>query len=83
MSLTKTTTIDSISVVGEFKTLLVKESTKVMDGDVLVAEKNHRASYQPDTDVSTLPEEVQTVANAVWTQAVKDAFQASVDAYEV
>lgn len=77
MSLTKTTTIDSINVVGEFKTILVREVTKVMDGETLVAESNHRSSYQPDTDVSTLPSDVQTVANAVWTQAVKDAYQAS------
>lgn len=77
MSLTKTTTIESINVVGEFKTLLVKEVTKVMDGDTLVAESNNRSSHQPDTVVSTLPSEVQTVANAVWTQAVKDAYAES------
>lgn len=77
MSLTKTTSIYSINIVGDFKTLLVREITKVMDGETLVAESNHRSSYQPDTDISTLPSEVQTVANAVWTQAVKDAYAES------
>jgi len=82
MSLTKTTTIDSINIVGEFKTIFVKEVTKITDGQELIAEKNHRYSYQPDTDISILPEEVQAVANLVWTQEVKDAFQASLPVVE-
>ena len=82
MSLTKTTTIDSINIVGEFKTIFVKEVTKITDGEELVAEKTHRSSYQPDTNISTLPEEVQAVANLVWTQEVKDAFQASLPVVE-
>ena len=45
MSLTKTTTIDSINIVGEFKTIFVKEVTKITDGQKLIAEKNHRYSY--------------------------------------
>ena len=82
MSLTKTTTIDSINIVGEFKTIFVKEVTKITDGQELITEKNHRYSYQPDTDISILPEEVQAVANLVWTQEVKDAFQASLPVVE-
>ena len=74
MSLTKTITIDSINVVGELKTILVRKVTKVMDGETLIAKSNHRSSYQPDTDVSTLPSEVQAIANAVWTNEVIAAY---------
>lgn len=79
MSLTKTTTIDKIEVVGEFKTLLVKEITKITEDGNVVAEKLYRSSHQPDTDVSTLPADVQLVANAVWTQAIKDAYAESLE----
>ena len=79
MSLSKTTTVDKIEVVGEFKTLLVKEITKITEDGNIVAEKLHRSSHQPDTDVSTLPADVQLVANAVWTQAIKDAYAESLE----
>ena len=76
MAITKSTSNEVIEIVGEHKLIGVKKITTINEDGAVISKSNHRTTYSPDTDVSTLDADVAVVANAVWTQAVKDAYQA-------
>lgn len=75
MAITKSTSNEVIEVVGEYKLIGVKKITTINEDGTIISKSNHRTTYTPDADVSTLDADVAVVANAVWTQAVKDAYQ--------
>ena len=76
MAITKSTSNEVIEVVGEYKLIGVKKITTINEDGEVISKSNHRSTYSPDTDVSTLDADVAAVASAVWTQEVKDAYQA-------
>lgn len=78
MSLNKEIKISSIEVAGEYKHLNIEKKIIIKENGSVISESNHRSCYSPDTDVSTLDQEVADIANVVWTQAVKDAYAAAV-----
>ena len=57
--------------------LQCRETTTVKKDGVEVGSNIRRFTKTPDQDVSSEVAEVQKVANALWTQAVKDAYTAS------
>ena len=85
MALTKETIEDKIEIVGEHKNIQVRTATVIKeDGveinrsfhrrtlDCIASEKNEDNSWtHTDTDVSGESAEVQGIATAVWTDAVK------------
>jgi hypothetical protein len=71
--------IDKIEVV-ETGAILVREVTRVFNGDELIAQSFHRWSFAPGSDVSAMPENVQAVANAAWTDDVVAAYNARIAA---
>jgi len=85
MALTKETIEDKIEIVGEYKNIQVRTATVIKeDGveinrsfhrrtlDCIASEKNEDNSWtHTDTDVSGESTEVQGIATAVWTDAVK------------
>jgi hypothetical protein len=75
MAITKSTSNEVIEVVGEYKFIGVKKITTINEDGEVISKSNHRTTYSPDTDVSTLDADVAVVANVVWTQAVKDEYQ--------
>lgn len=75
MAITKQTTIEEIQVAGEYKQIFVLEVTKILEDGVEISKSNHRTSYLPSEDVSSLDSQIVDIANVVWTQAVKDAWQ--------
>lgn len=75
MALTKQTTIQEIQVAGEYKQIFVLEVTKILENGVEISKSNHRTSYLPSEDVSSLDPQISAIANVVWTQAIKDAWQ--------
>ena len=87
MAITKEIEIAKIEVVGEYKAVQVATDTVIKEDDVEISRSRHRTSYfsgdidtlnsnaWTDTDISAEPTEVQAVANAVWTDAVKDAWK--------
>ena len=75
MAITKSTSNEVIEVVGEYKLIGVKKITTINEDGEVISKSNHRTTYSPDTDVSTLDADVAVVANVVWTQAVKDEYQ--------
>jgi len=86
MALTKTTVEDKIEVVGDFKAIQVRTATVIKeDGKELTRTFNRKtlgcgsideSDNWVDTDISAESTEVKGIANAVWTQSVKDAYKA-------
>ena len=86
MAITKETQIGKIEVVGKYKSVQVRTDTVVMEDGEELSRKYHRHALTcgtldadnnlVDTDISGENSEVQAVCNAVWTQAVKDAYKA-------
>ena len=79
MAITKETSNETIEVSGQYKIIGVKKITTILEDGNVISKSNHRTTYTPDTDVSTLDSDVAEIANVVWTQAVKDAWQTYVN----
>ena len=87
MSITKEIIEDKIEVVGDYKTIQVRTATVIKEDGVELNRSFHRHVLEcvssvknaddswthTDTDVSGESTEVQGIANAVWTDAVKTA----------
>jgi hypothetical protein len=92
MALTKVITEDKIEVVGDHKNIQVRTRTSVMEDGVELSSGFHRhvlscstksGDTWGDTDISSESTEVQAICNAVWTDAVKTAYQTAMDAAEI
>lgn len=77
---------------GPHKTVQVRQATVIKDDGVEVSRNYHRhvlncrtktGDSWGDTDISGEDSSVRAVCQAVWTQSVKDAFEAAVDAQEL
>ena len=91
MALTKEVVIDKIEVL-ELGQVQVRTVTRVMEDGTELSSSFHRHVIEPstkasgswaDTDISGEDAEVQAIANAKWTSAVKTAYQTMVDAQAV
>jgi hypothetical protein len=67
MSLTKTVTIDQITIT-ENGTVLVREVTRIMEDDIEISKQYHRTSFEKDSDVSEQPQQVQNICAAAWKE---------------
>lgn len=76
MAITKETQIAKIEVVGEYKAVQIATDTVIKEDGVELSRSRHRKVVHPDQDITGEDAEVQVVCNAVWTQAVKDAWTA-------
>ena len=76
MAITKETQITKIEVVGEYKAVQIATDTVIKEDGVELSRSRHRHVVHPDQDISSEDAEVQAVCNAVWTQAVRDAWTA-------
>ena len=76
MAITKETQIAKIEVVGEYKAVQIATDTVIKEDGVELSRSRHRKVVHPDQDITGEDAEVQAVCNAVWTQAVKDAWTA-------
>ena len=77
MALIKTTKIDKVEFVGEWKKLQVRYITEVKDGEEVVAQSYSRDGYFPNQE---LPTDLQPYAGGVWTEEFIAEYQAEVDA---
>ena len=74
MAITKETQIAKIEVVGDYKAVQIATDTVIKEDGVELSRSRHRKVVHPDQDITGEDAEVQAVCNAVWTQAVKDAW---------
>ena len=93
MALTEETLQDKIEVVGDYKAVQVRTATVIKRDGIEISRSFHRhvlqcrtKSGEPaawgDTDISGQSAEVQAICNAVWSDAVKTAYQTAMDAQE-
>ena len=91
MALTESTVEDKIEVVGDHKHVQVRTATVIARDGTEISRSFSRhvltcstKSGDPlawgDTDISGESTEVQAICNAVWTDAVKTAYQTAQDA---
>jgi hypothetical protein len=87
MAITKETIEDKIEIVGDYKAIQVRTATVIKEDGVELTRSFHRHAVDcvssvkneddswthTDTDVSGQSTEVQSIATAVWTDAVKTA----------
>ncbi len=88
MALTKEVVIDKIEVL-ELGQVQVRTATRIKEDGVQLSQAYSRHVVVPstkasgswaDTDISGEDAEVQAIANAKWTAAVKTAYQEMIDA---
>tara|TARA_R100000234_G_scaffold110976_1_gene83702 strand:- start:1036 stop:1287 length:252 start_codon:yes stop_codon:yes gene_type:complete len=75
MAIIKETEIAKIEVVGQYKAIQVRIDTVIKEDDTEISRTAHRHTIHPDDDISGEDAEVQAVANAVWTDEVKSAWE--------
>ena len=88
MAITKTTTADKIETL-ENGNVQVRTATVIKEDDTELTRTFHRHVLAPstktgdtwgNTDISGEDARVQAICNAVWTSAVKTAYQVAMDA---
>ena len=79
MSLTKTTTVDQITVT-ENGIILYREATRIMEDGNELSKTYHRSSLTPAQDLTGVPANVVAICNVAWTPEVIAAYQAQVEA---
>jgi len=82
MAITKETEIGKIEVVGSWNVQVATDTVIKEDGKE-ISRSRHRHVLNPNSDISKEATEVQAVANAVWTDTVKDNYKKFVESQEV
>ena len=68
---------DDYEVRGEYKHINVRTKTSVMEDGKELSYSYHRKVLTPDMDVSGESDELKALANALWTDEVKKAYEDS------
>ena len=77
MALSKETVVDKIEVL-ESNAIQVRSVVRVREDGEVLSSAYHRHVLQPGDDLTNEDAKVVAIANAVWTQEVIDAYQASI-----
>ncbi len=76
MSITKSTTVDQITVT-ENGIVLYREATRIMEDGNELSKTYHRNSLTPGQDLTGVPANVVAHCNTAWTADVVAAYQAA------
>ena len=68
---------DDYDVRGEYKHINVRTKTSIIEDGEEISYKYHRKVLTPDMDLSGESKEVQDLANVLWTDEVKKAYEDS------
>ena len=91
-TLTERTEEDKIECVGPYRSIQIRTATVIERDGAEISRSFHRHVLQcstktgdtwADTDISGESTEVQGICNAVWSNAVKTAYQTAMDAQSV
>ena len=77
MALTKRTEIDKIEIVGEYKSIQIREAVVISENGIELSRSFHRYALSPDADLTDQPADVVSLSNIFWTDEIKAAYQAS------
>ena len=81
MSITKTTNVDQITVT-ENGIVLYREATRIIEDGNEISKAYHRSSLAPEQDLTGVPDSVVAICNTAWTDEVKTAYRAMVEAQQ-
>ena len=76
MSITKSTTVDQITVT-ENGIVLYREATRIMEDGNELSKAYHRSSLTPGQDLTGISANVVAICNVAWTADVVSAYQAA------
>lgn len=79
MSITKTTNVDQITVI-ENGVVYYREATRIMEDGNEISKTYHRSSLTPEQDLTGVPTNVVAICNTAWTEEIKSAYRAMVEA---
>jgi len=79
MLITKETYVDQITVT-ENGVIYYREATRIMEDGNEISKTYHRSSLVPEQDLTGVPANVVAICNTVWTDEVKTAYRAMVEA---
>jgi hypothetical protein len=79
MSLIKVKTVDQITV-SENGIVMYREATRIMEDGNEISKTYHRSSLAPEQDLTGVPDSVVAICNTAWTDEVKTAYRAMVEA---
>ena len=74
MALTERTVQDKIEIVSDHKFIQVRTATIIERDGVEISRSYSRHTVTPHSDITVESAEVQAIARAIHTQAVKDAY---------
>jgi hypothetical protein len=77
MALIKTTTIDKIEIVGEYKHIQVREANIIQEDGVELTRSFNRYVLTPGQDISNQTLEIQSIASAIWTEDLIERYNQS------
>ena len=82
--LEKQITQDKIEIIatGDFKVLQVRTKTAIIEDGAELSSSYHRHVVMPTDDLTAESDEITAIANALFTQAMKDAYTASQESVE-
>jgi DNA-binding transcriptional LysR family regulator len=81
MAITKTTSIDQITVT-ENGIVLYREATRIMEDGNELSKTYHRSSLTPGQDLTGIPANVVAICDVAWTEKLISAYQAQMAALE-
>jgi len=70
---------DDYEVRTEYKHINMRTKTSIIEDGKELSFSYHRKVFTPDADVSGESAELKALAGALWTDAVKEAYEASKD----
>jgi len=79
MAITKEKVIDQITAT-ENGIVLYREATRIMEDGNEISKTYHRSSLAPEQDLTGVPDSVVAICNTAWTEEVKTAYRAMVEA---
>jgi hypothetical protein len=81
MALTENKKIDKVEIVGN-GIVQVREATIIQRDGETIATTYHRWAFPPNSDISSMPDNIQAIANLAWTPEVVAAYQAQLEALQ-
>ena len=79
MALTKEITYD-YEIRGEYKHIQERKKTTIVEDGKELSSSYHRRVLSPDMNVSSESDEIKGMADALWTDAVKESWAAKLAA---
>lgn len=62
---------------GDYKCIQERCKTSIMEDGEEISFSYHRKAFMPDADVSAESDELKAMANALWTDDIKKAYEDS------